>query len=230
MTISTAPTFPERSPCIRVRFDRSLKPMEWQVHRPLSRPWNSHPATLPGFGLRSRTWSVWQQALLLPISSWFPHRSNPTSSRLYVRDPAPPCRLLCLIRLATTLSVSPPPNPTPVKRNQWSYDTGITGPYDAFRVRFASNGGYDLFVNEDCTWLITELSNRNNDADQVKHWFTWGLALAGSWDDWQHDRQAPVSPKPRSGTCRRRRSRPGRSGKGMRRARSRNYTDVPRAP
>ena len=63
-------------------------------------------------------------------------------------------------------------------KEKWSKELGIEGPYDAFRIKQAPEGGYDFYVNEDCAWLLTELSNKKNDPGQVKHWFTWGLALA----------------------------------------------------
>ncbi len=70
------------------------------------------------------------------------------------------------------------PIPKPVKKKDWNKDVGIEGPYDAFRIKSAPDGGYDFFVNEDCAWLLTELSDKRNEPDRVKHWFTWGLALA----------------------------------------------------
>ena len=68
------------------------------------------------------------------------------------------------------------PTPKGVKKSDWSSDLGIEGPYDSFRVKSSPDGGYDFFVNEDCAWLLTEASK--NDPVRVKHWFTWGLALA----------------------------------------------------
>ncbi len=70
------------------------------------------------------------------------------------------------------------PEPISVKKDKWSKDLGIEGPFDAFRIKSMPDGGYDFYLNEDCTWLLTELSNRKNDPGQVKHWFKWGLALA----------------------------------------------------
>ena len=71
-----------------------------------------------------------------------------------------------------------PPEPIPVKKDQWSEDLGIKGPYDALRIKSAPDGGYDFHVNMACAWLLTEMSNKKNDPDRVKHWFTWGLTLA----------------------------------------------------
>ena len=70
------------------------------------------------------------------------------------------------------------PQITPVKKSDWSSENGIESPYDAFRIKSQPGGGYDFFVNDDCAWLLTELSNKANDPVQVKHWFTWGLALS----------------------------------------------------
>ena len=71
------------------------------------------------------------------------------------------------------------PEPVPIQKHQWCSQIGINGPYDAFRVKSAPDGeGYDFYVNIDCAWLLTELSNKNNDPERVRHWFTWGLALA----------------------------------------------------
>ena len=70
------------------------------------------------------------------------------------------------------------PEPIPVKKEGWSKNLGIEGPYDAFRIKAAPDGGYDFYVNEDCAWLLTELSNKKNDPDRIKHWFKWGLTLA----------------------------------------------------
>ena len=69
------------------------------------------------------------------------------------------------------------PTPIPINRKRWG-TVGIDGPYDAFRLKVAPDGGYDFYVNEDCAWLVTEMADRSNDAEQVKHWFVWGLALA----------------------------------------------------
>lgn len=70
------------------------------------------------------------------------------------------------------------PEPIPVKKDGWSQDLGIEGPYDAFRIKVAPEEGYDFYYNEDCTWLLTELAEKKNDPDRVKHWFKWGLSLA----------------------------------------------------
>lgn len=70
------------------------------------------------------------------------------------------------------------PEPHPVKKAEWGESHGINTTYDAFRIKYAIEEGYDFFFNEDCVWLLTELSNKKNDPSQVKHWFKWGLALA----------------------------------------------------
>lgn len=70
------------------------------------------------------------------------------------------------------------PTPTPVTKDEWHRDTGIEGPYDAFRVKSRGDGGYDFFVNEACAWLLSEQSDPKHDPATIKHWFTWGLALA----------------------------------------------------
>ena len=70
------------------------------------------------------------------------------------------------------------PTPKPIKKDDWDKDLGIEGPYDAFRIKSGPDGGYDFYVNEDCAWLITEQADKKNDTVRVKHWFTWGLALA----------------------------------------------------
>ncbi len=70
------------------------------------------------------------------------------------------------------------PTPKPIKKDDWDKDFGIEGPYDAFRIKSGPDGGYDFYVNEDCEWLKTEQQDKKNDPALVKHWFTWGLALA----------------------------------------------------
>ena len=70
------------------------------------------------------------------------------------------------------------PEPVSVRKAEWGREHGISGPYDAFRIKAAPEGGYDFYINEDCAWLVAELSNKKNDPDRVKHWFKWGLALA----------------------------------------------------
>lgn len=70
------------------------------------------------------------------------------------------------------------PIPIPIRRAEWSQEIGIENARDAFRVKHAENGGYDFYVNLDCTWLLTESSATGNEPAQVTHWFTWGLALA----------------------------------------------------
>ena len=68
------------------------------------------------------------------------------------------------------------PTPRGVRKAEWGNGFGIQGPYDSFRVKVAPDGGYDFYFNEDCAWLLTEASK--HDADQVRHWFMWGLALS----------------------------------------------------
>lgn len=70
------------------------------------------------------------------------------------------------------------PTPIEVRKNRWSKEIGIEGPYDALRIRQQPEEGYDFFVNVDCAWLVNEMSNKKNDPGQVKHWFIWGLTLA----------------------------------------------------
>ena len=71
------------------------------------------------------------------------------------------------------------PEPVAIQKHQWCSQLGINGPYDAFRIKSSPDGeGYDFYVNVDCAWLITELSNKKNNPERVRHWFTWGLALA----------------------------------------------------
>ena len=70
------------------------------------------------------------------------------------------------------------PTPIPVKKDEWHKDIGIEGPYDAFRIKSRGDGGYDFYVNEACAWLLSEQSDPKHDPATIKHWFTWGLALA----------------------------------------------------
>ena len=76
-----------------------------------------------------------------------------------------------------------------VRKPEWGPEVGIQSPYDAFRVRSNPDGGYDFFVNQDCAWLLTELANKKNDAGQIQHWFTWGLALVALGMLRQHKEQ-----------------------------------------
>ena len=61
------------------------------------------------------------------------------------------------------------PDPTPIRRAQWSPEVGIESPYHAFRVKNDGRGGYDFFVNLDCTWLLTESAAKRNDPERVTH-------------------------------------------------------------
>ena len=70
------------------------------------------------------------------------------------------------------------PNPQLIKKAQWSEAIGIQSPYHAIRIKSGLDSGYDFWVNEDCAWLLTEMSRKQNDPDQIKHWFKWGLTLA----------------------------------------------------
>lgn len=69
------------------------------------------------------------------------------------------------------------PKVVDVHRDKWDeYDFDE---YTSVRVRNGENGSYDVFINVDSAFLITEL-NRVSEAEKPlqKRWFTMGLALA----------------------------------------------------
>ena len=102
-----------------------------------------------------------------------------TNSNLPGPDTDPrPSRLLPETNHSEASPLLKLPTPQPVKKDAWHKDLGIEGPLDAFRIKSGPDGGYDFYVNEDCTWLLTEQAEKKNDPARVKHWFTWGLALA----------------------------------------------------
>ena len=70
------------------------------------------------------------------------------------------------------------PNVVEVQKNGWGdhdFDE-----FSALQLRSNGTGGYDLFVNMDNHYLLTEMRRENNPSYQhtLKYWFKYGLVFS----------------------------------------------------
>jgi hypothetical protein len=70
------------------------------------------------------------------------------------------------------------PRPLEVRKEAWDTRTPSFDEFTAIQVCNDGSGGYDLYINMDNAYLLTELT-RTRDADKplVKFWFKYGLML-----------------------------------------------------